>query len=189
MACRFHVVIWQFCHVSRTALAVIDGTIANVALPTIASTLHVTASQVANVVTLYQLILIMTLLPLSALGDVIGHKRLYQYGQMIFVLATLSCFLANSLTILLLARALQALGAAGTLSVSSALIRSIYPARQLGRGLGINSMIVAGAGRLRLRWAAFFLSWWTGSGCLSLPRRLHLFLLLRVRLPCRKQKV
>jgi len=129
-----------------TALAVIDGTIANVALPTIASTLHVTASQVANVVTLYQLILIMTLLPLSALGDVIGHKRLYQYGQMIFVLATLSCFLANSLTILLLARALQALGAAGTLSVSSALIRSIYPARQLGRGLGINSMIVAGAG-------------------------------------------
>lgn len=131
-----------------TALAVIDGTIANVALPTIAGALHVPASEAAHVVTLYQLVLVMALLPFSALGDRIGQKRLYQSGQMVFVAATLGCIFATSLPQLLLARALQALGAAGALSVSSALIRSTYPARQLGRALGINSMIVAGAGAL-----------------------------------------
>lgn len=131
-----------------TALAVIDGTIANVALPTIAHALRVPASQAAHVVTLYQLVLVMALLPLSALGDRIGHRRLYQSGQMIFVIATLACVFATSLPQLLVARALQGLGAAGALSVSSALIRAAYPARQLGRGLGINSMIVASAGAL-----------------------------------------
>lgn len=131
-----------------TALAVIDGTIANVALPTIARALSVPASQAAHVVTLYQLVLVMALLPLSALGDRIGHRRLYQSGQMIFVVATLACLFATTLPQLLLARALQGLGAAGALSVSSALIRAAYPARQLGRGLGINSMIVASAGAL-----------------------------------------
>lgn len=131
-----------------TALAVIDGTIANVALPTIAHALRVPASQAAHVVTVYQLVLVMALLPLSALGDRIGHRRLYQSGQMIFVIATLACVFATSLPQLLVARALQGLGAAGALSVSSALIRAAYPARQLGRGLGINSMIVASAGAL-----------------------------------------
>ncbi|MFX8137472.1 MFS transporter, partial [Acinetobacter baumannii] len=62
--------------------------------------------------------------------------------------ATLACLFATTLPQLLLARALQGLGAAGALSVSSALIRAAYPARQLGRGLGINSMIVASAGAL-----------------------------------------
>lgn len=131
-----------------TALAVVDGTIANVALPTIAHALRVPASEAAHVVTLYQLVLVMALLPLSALGDRIGHRRLYQSGQMVFVIATLACVFATSLPQLLLARALQGLGAAGALSVSSALIRAAYPARQLGRGLGINSMIVASAGAL-----------------------------------------
>lgn len=131
-----------------TALAVVDGTIANVALPTIARALHIPASQAAYVVTLYQLVLVMALLPFSALGDRIGHRRLYQSGQIVYVLATFACFFAINLPLLLLARALQALGAAGALSVSSALIRSIYPARRLGRGLGINSTIVASAGAL-----------------------------------------
>lgn len=131
-----------------TALAVIDGTIANVALPTIAHALRIPASEVAHVVTLYQLVLVMALLPLSALGDRIGHRRLYQSGQVIFAIASLACLFVTSLPQLLLARAVQGLGAACALSVSFALIRAAYPARQLGRGLGINSMIVASAGAL-----------------------------------------
>lgn len=131
-----------------TALAVIDGTIANVALPTIARVLEVPSSKAVLVVTVYQLLLVMTLLPFSALGDRIGHRRLYQWGQILFIAATLFCFFATSLPLLLMARAFQAVGAAAALSVSSALLRSIYPARQLGRGLGINSMIVAGSAAL-----------------------------------------
>ena len=128
-----------------TALVVIDGAIATVALPTIARDLGVQASAAVSVVTVYQLILVMMLLPFSGLGDRIGLKRMYQVGQLVFTIATLLCFFAKSLPFLLIVRAAQALGAAATLSVSSALVRSIYPSDQLGRGLGINSVVVSSA--------------------------------------------
>jgi DHA2 family multidrug resistance protein-like MFS transporter len=128
-----------------TALAVIDGTVVTVALPTLAHDLDVHASTAVLVVTVYQLLLVMTLLPFSALGSRIGLRRLYQYGQLAFLVATVLCFFARNLPFLLLLRAIQALGAAAVLSVSSALIRSIYPARQLGRGLGIGNVVVAGS--------------------------------------------
>jgi DHA2 family multidrug resistance protein-like MFS transporter len=131
-----------------TALVVIDGSIANVALPTIAQDLGVPGSAAVLIVTVYQLVLVMTLLPCSALGDRLGHRKLYQYGLMLFTAATLLCFFARSLPFLLVVRAAQALGAAAVLSVSAALVRSIYPTSQLGRGLGINSVIVSSASAL-----------------------------------------
>ncbi len=126
-----------------TALIIIDGGIANVALPSIAHDLNVEPSAVVSIVTIYQLMLVMLLLPFAGLGERIGLKRMYQLGQTIFTVATLLCFFAKSLPFLLIVRAAQAIGAAGALSVSSALIRSTYPAKQLGRGLGINSVIVS----------------------------------------------
>ena len=131
-----------------TALVVIDGAIATVALPTLARDLGVDNSAAVLVVTVYQLVLVMTLLPFATLGDRIGHRRLYQLGQLIFTVATLLCFFARSLPFLLVVRAVQALGAAAALSVSSAMIRSIYPAKQLGRGLGLNSVVVSSASAL-----------------------------------------
>jgi DHA2 family multidrug resistance protein-like MFS transporter len=125
-----------------SALVIIDGGIANVALPTIAKDLGVAPSSVVSIVTVYQVVLVMLLLPISGLGERVGLKRTYQAGQVIFTLATLLCFFAKSLPFLLIVRAMQAIGAAGVLSVSSALIRQTYPAKQLGRGLGINSVIV-----------------------------------------------
>ena len=103
-----------------SSLVVIDGGIANVALPTIAGDLHVDSSSIVSVVTVYQLMLVMLLLPLSGLGDRIGLKRLYQIGQLVFTVATVLCFFAKSLPFLLVVRAVQAIGAAATLSVSSA---------------------------------------------------------------------
>lgn len=126
-----------------TVLTVIDGQIAGVALPTIARDLKVDGSASVLVVTVYQLVLVMTLLPFSALGDRIGIKRLYQGGQLVFTMATGLCFFAKSLPFLLVVRAFQSLGAAAALSVMAAMIRSIYPAKQLGRGLGLNSVFVS----------------------------------------------
>ena len=130
------------------ALAVIDASIVTVALPTLARDLGVASSAAVSVVTVYQLVLVMTLLPFSALGSRIGLRRLYQYGQLMFLVSTVLCFFANSLSFLVVLRAIQGLGAAASLSVSSALIRAIYPARQLGRGLGINSIVVSSGGAL-----------------------------------------
>ncbi|MBC9031670.1 MFS transporter [Sphingomonas sp. JC676] len=131
-----------------TALVVIDGAIATVALPTIARDLRVDPSAAVAVVTIYQLVLVMLLLPFSGLGDRIGLKRLYQGGQIVFTVATILCFFAQSLPFLLIVRAAQAAGAAAALSVSTALIRQVYPAKHLGRGLGLNSVVVSSAAAL-----------------------------------------
>ncbi len=140
---------WAIVAVSfGTALVVLDGAIATVALPTIARDLHVAGSSAVMIVTVYQLVLVMSLLPLSGLGDRIGLRRLYQAGQLVFTVATVLCFFAKSLPFLLVVRALQGFGAAAALSVSSALVRAIYPAKQLGRGLGINGVIVSSSAAL-----------------------------------------
>lgn len=131
-----------------TALAVIDGSVVTVALPTLAHDLGVHPSTAVLVVTVYQLVLVMTLLPFSALGSRIGLRRLYQYGQLAFLVSTILCFFARNIAFLLVARSIQALGAGAALSVSSALIRSTYPARQLGRGLGIGNVVVASSNAL-----------------------------------------
>lgn len=138
---RRYLAIGALC--AGTALVIIDGGIANVALPSIARDLKVDSSSVVAIVTVYQLMLVMLLLPFAGLGERIGLKRMYQVGQLIFTVATLLCFFAKSLPFLLVVRAAQAIGAAGALAVSSALIRSTYPSKQLGRGLGINSVIVS----------------------------------------------
>jgi len=135
---------WSIAAISfGTALVVIDGSIANVALPTIARDLGVTNGVVTNVVTIYQMVLVMVLLPFSSLGDRVGHRRLYQYGQLVFMASSALCLLADSFAMLLGLRALQAIGAGMALSVSAAMVRTMYPAHKLGTGMGINSVIVA----------------------------------------------
>ena len=131
-----------------TALAVIDGSIVTVALPTLARDLGVDSSAAVLVVTVYQLVLVMAVLPFSALGNRIGLRRLYQIGQLTFLVSTVLCFFARSLPFLLVVRAIQGLGGAAALSVSSALIRGIYPAKQLGRGLGISNVVVSSGGAI-----------------------------------------
>ncbi len=140
---------WAIAAISfGTAVLVLDGSIANVALPTMARELGVTNSVITNVVTIYQLVLVMLLLPFSSLGDRIGHRRMYQYGQGVFMLASALCLLADNLPVLLLLRAFQAIGAAMALSVSAGMLRQIYPASRLGTGLGVNSVIVASSSAL-----------------------------------------
>jgi DHA2 family multidrug resistance protein-like MFS transporter len=126
-----------------TAVAVIDSAIVTVALPTIARDLHVPSSSAVLLVSVYQLVLVMSLLPFSAIGDRIGHRRLFAYGLCAFLLSTVLCFFTRSLPFLLVVRAIQALGGAAALSVNGAMLRGAYPASQLGRGLGINGVVVA----------------------------------------------
>lgn len=131
-----------------TALLVMDNVIATVALPTLAKALNVPPAAAVSVVSLYQLVLLMALLPLSSLGDRIGNRRLYQAGQLTFVVASSLLFFVNSLPALLGVRAVQALAVAAVLSVNVGLLRRIYPARQLGAGLALSSIIIASASAL-----------------------------------------
>ncbi|WP_407176062.1 MFS transporter [Bradyrhizobium sp. STM 3562] len=127
------------------AMASLDTAIANVALPAISAELHVSPAEVVWVVNVYQIALVATLLPLGALGEIVGHERIYLGGLVLFTLASLGCALAWSLPSLLVARALQGLGASGVMSVNTALVRFVYPSRMHGRGFGHNALVVATA--------------------------------------------
>ena len=124
-------------------LAVLDSAIANVALPTIARNLQASAAGSIWIVNAYQLAITISLLPLASLGDRIGYRRIYLGGLMLFTIASLGCALSTSLPMLALARVVQGFGAAGIMSVNTALVRMIYPRTQLGRGIAINAMVVA----------------------------------------------
>ncbi|MBN9570320.1 MAG: MFS transporter, partial [Alphaproteobacteria bacterium] len=124
-------------------MAVMDSAIANVALPTIAADMHTDPAFSIWIVNGYQLAITITLLPLSSLGDIIGYRRIYLGGLVFFTLASLGCALSDSLVTLTAARVIQGFGAAGVMSVNTALVRYIYPQKMLGRGIGINALVVA----------------------------------------------
>ncbi|EJY7153988.1 MFS transporter [Salmonella enterica] len=125
------------------SMAVLDGAIANVALPTIATDLHASPASSIWIVNAYQIAIVVSLLSLSFLGDMFGYHRIYKCGLVVFLLSSLFCALSDSLQMLTLARIAQGFGGAALMSVNTALIRLIYPQRHLGRGMGINSFIVA----------------------------------------------
>ncbi len=124
------------------ALATLDTAIANTALPTIAADLGVDPGASVWIVNAYQLAVVATLLPIAALGEIVGQHRIYVAGLILFIGASLVCALAWSLPTLVAARVLQGIGASALMAVNIALIRFIYPAHQLGRGVGLNAFVV-----------------------------------------------
>ncbi|WP_244827466.1 MFS transporter [Caballeronia sp. TF1N1] len=124
-------------------LAVLDGAIANVALPTIARNLLASPADSIWIVNAYQLTITISLLPLASLGDRIGYRRVYMAGLAVFTVSSLACAMSGSLLTLTLARIVQGFGAAGIMSVNTAIVRMIYPQKHLGRGISINATVVA----------------------------------------------
>jgi DHA2 family multidrug resistance protein-like MFS transporter len=129
-------------------ISVLDGSIANVALPTIAGDLSAPPAEAIWVVNAYQLAIVVSVLPLAALGQMIGFRRVFQAGVLVFSIASLGCTFATSLPMLAAARAVQGLGAAGIMSQNGALVRFTYPSDQLGRGLGLNALVASAAAAL-----------------------------------------
>ncbi len=125
------------------SMAVLDGAIANIALPQIARELHASPSDSIWVVNAYQLAITVALLPLANLGDIAGYRRVYMFGLGLFTFASLFCGLADTLPLLIAARVVQGLGAAGIMSVNTALVRYTFPRSQLGRGVGTVALVVA----------------------------------------------
>jgi DHA2 family multidrug resistance protein-like MFS transporter len=125
------------------AISVLSTAIANIALPSMARELHATPADSIWVVNAYQLAVTVTLLPLAALGDIIGYRRVYLWGLVLFTAASLACGLAETLPLLVAGRVMQGFGAAGIMSVNSALVRFIVPRAQLGRGIATVALVVA----------------------------------------------
>ncbi len=124
------------------SLATLDTAIANTALPNIAADLHSTPAASVWIINAYQLAMVATLLLFAALGGIVGHRRIYLGGVMVFIVSSVICAMAWSLPSLAAARVLQGIGAAAIMSVNTALISAIFPIHRLGRGLGFNALVV-----------------------------------------------
>ncbi len=124
-------------------LTVVGASVANVALPTIAADLGADPSAAVWIVNAYQVAILVSLLPLASLGDIVGYRRVYLGGLILFSAASLACALSPSLPVLVLARIAQGIGAAGVMSVNQALVRFIHPAHRLGYGIGITAVVIA----------------------------------------------
>ncbi|MFA6807743.1 MAG: MFS transporter [Eubacteriales bacterium] len=124
-------------------MATLDSSIVNVALPTMTQEFHTNLTSIQWVVTAY-LIVIASLLPIfGRLADIIGRRRVYLAGILIFLIGSALCGQAYSISFLVGMRVIQAIGASMLMANSQALIISAFPAHERGRALGLNSTIVA----------------------------------------------
>ncbi len=125
------------------SLAVMDGVIVNIALPTLCTELDITASQSIWIINAYQISVVVSLLIFSALGDFIGYRPIYLSGLSLFIIMSVGCALSWDFNSLVACRVLQGLGASAIMSINTSIVRLIYPKRMLGRGIGINSTVVS----------------------------------------------
>jgi len=171
-------------------VSVLDGAIANVALPTIAQDLHASPASSIWIVNAYQLAITISLLSLASLGEIFGYRRVYMIGLVVFSFTSLACALSDSLITLTVARVLQGFGAACIMSVNVALVRIIYPQRFLGRGMGINALIVAVSSAAGPTVAAAILSFanWPWLFAINLPIGLIAFCMGLKFLPANSTK-
>lgn len=139
-------------------LAVLDSSMTNVALPTIAG--HFDASPAVSIwiVNGYQLAIVMTMLPFASLGEIVGYRRVYLAGVSLFAVAALGCALSDSLVELTVARIIQGIGAGGLMSVNAALLRYTVPNDRFGAAIGINALVVAAASTVGPTIGGFVLS-------------------------------
>jgi EmrB/QacA subfamily drug resistance transporter len=119
-----------------SSMAFVDGTIVNVALPSIQQNLHATAAQMQWVVEAYALFLASLLLVGGALGDHFGRRRIFLTGIALFAVASAGCALARDVHMLVLTRGLQGIGGALLVPGSLALISASFAEHERGRAIG-----------------------------------------------------
>ena len=124
-------------------LVVLDGAIANLALPSIAVSLQASPDATVWVVTAYQLAVLVALLPCGALGEKFGARRVYLLGVAIFTIASAACVLSGSLAALVAARFAQGLGGGAIMALAVMNLRHVVPQKLVGTIIGINAMVVA----------------------------------------------
>ena len=124
-------------------MGVLDGTVMNVALPTLSKEFNVSSSNIIWVVNAYQLVVTMMLLGFAAIGDAFGYKKVFLSGVSIFVIASALCAMSQSFEMMVFSRVLHGIGGACTMSINMALLRLIFPPNRLGRVMAANAVIVA----------------------------------------------
>ncbi len=145
-----------------SSMAFIDSTVVNVALPALQSSLGGTVTDLEWVVEAYGLLLGALILVGGSLGDLLGRKRMFLAGVAVFAVASVGCGLAPNIRLLVLARAVQGLGAAFLVPGSLSIISASFPEADRGRAIGLWSgytAITTAAGPVLGGWLIEHASW------------------------------
>jgi DHA2 family multidrug resistance protein-like MFS transporter len=128
---------------SAMSAVVLDAGMANVALPSLARALGVAPAEAVAVMTAYQAGLVMALLPLGAVGERFGHRRVFTLSIAAFAMASVCAAIAPDIGWLVAARFVQGLGGAGVMALGMALLRFTVAQGHLGRAIAWNALTVA----------------------------------------------
>jgi EmrB/QacA subfamily drug resistance transporter len=114
------------------------GSAVNIALPKISNELSLNAVSMSWVTMSYLLASAVFLVPFGKAADMIGRKKMFLYGNIFFMLATLLCGFSFSGSFLIVSRFLQGIGGAMMLSTSMAIVISAFPPKERGKVIGLN---------------------------------------------------
>lgn len=126
-----------------TFMATLDSSIVNVALPTMARELSTSMAGIEWVVTSYLIAICATILMFGRFGDMIGKARIFKIGLLIFTLGSLLCGVSTTLTMLIISRVVQAIGASAAMATNQAIITETFPPNKRGKALGSIGTAVA----------------------------------------------
>jgi EmrB/QacA subfamily drug resistance transporter len=126
-----------------TFMGTLDGSIVNIALPTIAGSFSVGIAAVQWVVTSYLIVASALLLVWGRLSDIHGRRRFFAAGLAIFTIGSLLCGLSNSLPALVASRVLQAIGSSMSMALVQGIVTSTFPPTERGKALGYIGAVVA----------------------------------------------
>jgi EmrB/QacA subfamily drug resistance transporter len=132
-------------------MIVLDVTVVNVALPSIQSDLGFSGSGLAWVVNAYLIAFGGLLLLAGRIGDIVGHKRVFLGGLVVFTLASLVCGLSQSQTMLVVARFVQGAGGAATSAVVLGMIVTMFPEKgEQAKAIGVYGFVASAGGSVGL---------------------------------------
>ena len=122
-----------------TFMSALDGSVVNTILPVIRTFFSSDVAAVEWVVVIYLLVVSSLLLTFGRLGDLRGQKTIYVSGFLIFIAASALCGLAPTVTLLIVARGVQAMGAAMLFANAPAILTKAFPPQQRGQALGMQA--------------------------------------------------
>jgi EmrB/QacA subfamily drug resistance transporter len=122
-----------------TFMSALDGSVVNIILPVVRQQFSASVAAVEWVLTIYLLVISGLLLSVGRLGDLRGHRSVYAAGFLVFLLGSALCGLSPSVSFLVGARGVQAIGAAMLMANAPAILTKSFPAEMRGRALGLQA--------------------------------------------------